>query len=96
MHESLAERRQELVDLFRSAQSEAELDTLLEGVLTPQEIEEISLRWRLMTRLVSGQTQRQISKELGVSLGTISRGSRLLQYGPPRFRDYVERRSRSS
>ena len=96
MNESLPELRRELVSLFLSARSETEMDTLMEGVLTPQETEVIVLRWRLMTRLVGRKTQRQISKELGVSLGTISRGSRLLQYGPARFREYVERRSRSS
>ena len=48
-------------------------------------------RWRLMVLLLQGTTQREISHELGISLGKIARGSRLLKYGPPSFRDLANR-----
>ncbi len=83
--------RNELAKLFAGAGGPDELGTLIEGLLTPQEIEEIVFRWRLILRLRSGQSQREISRDLGVSLGKIARGSRLLKYGPPEFRDLVER-----
>jgi len=83
--------RRELAPLLWSARDEEELTTLLEGLLTPQEIEEVELRWRLMIRLLHGRTQRDIGKELGISLGKIARGSRLLKYGPPEFRELLER-----
>ena len=86
-----AELRRELAALFSAVHDAGEMDTLIEGLLTPGEIEEVSFRWRLMCRLVRGQTQREISRELGVSLGKIARGSRLLKYGLPRFAELIRR-----
>lgn len=81
----------ELAVLFIAARDQSEMETLLEGLLTPREIEEVTFRWRLLSRLVQGQTQRDISRELGVSLGKIARGSRLLKYGLPRFAELIRR-----
>ncbi len=67
------------------------MEIFLEGLLTPSELEEVICRWRLMQRLRAGQTQRQIARELGVSLGKISRGSRLLKYGSPQFRELLRK-----
>ena len=44
------------------------------------------MRWRLLVLLERGTTQRDIARELGISLGKIARGSRLLKYGPEEFR----------
>lgn len=82
-------RSQELRGILNGAKSVEELDALLEGLLTPQEIEELILRWRLLQKLLQDIPQREIAKELGISLGKIARGSRLLQYGPPQFRTLV-------
>ena len=81
----------DLTEIFRLPQSREEMEQLLDGLLTPQEMEEFVKRWQLLLRLMDKHPQRRISKELGVSLGTISRGSRLLKYGPPSFRQLVER-----
>jgi len=81
----------ELISLIGSADGLDDLGILLEGLLTPREIREIVFRWRLISRLLEGVPQRDIASELGVSLGKISRGSRLLQYGPPEFRELIER-----
>ena len=83
--------RQELARLFGRVKDPHELEVLIDGLFTPPELEDFIFRWRLMTRLLAGQTQREISKELGVSLGKIARGSRLIKYGPSEFRDLVER-----
>ena len=80
-----------LTAVLSEARDRGELALLLEGLLTPQEIEEVTQRWHLMVSLVQGQTQRDIARALGVSLGKIARGSRLLKYGPPEFRHLVER-----
>lgn len=80
-----------LTEILWAARDEEELKTLLEGLLTPQELDEIRHRWQLLCRLDQGRTQRDIAKELGVSLGTIARGSRLLKYGSPEFRELVKR-----
>lgn len=58
-----------------------DLDGFLEDILSPQEIETIDERIKLMYALVAGNTQREIAEELGISITTVSRGSRILQYG---------------
>ena len=83
--------RKELSMLFSSAKDKAELEILIQGLLTPQEIEEITFRLRLLNRLLKKQTQREISRDLGVSLGKIARGSRLLKYDLPRLGEFLER-----
>lgn len=81
----------ELSRILSRASNREELGILLQGLLTPQELEEIIQRWRLVEMLLEGRTQRDISHELGISLGKIARGSRLLKYGPPEFRTLVAR-----
>lgn len=80
----------ELSGLVLRARSRRDLEVLLQGLLTPQELDGVVLRWRLMACLLAGKTQRDISHELGISLGKIARGSRLLKYGPPEFRQLAE------
>jgi TrpR family trp operon transcriptional repressor len=79
----------EMVALVRRADELGELETLLRALLTPQEIEEISRRWQLMQALARGETQRAIAAELGISLGKIARGSRLLKYDLPQFAELL-------
>jgi TrpR family trp operon transcriptional repressor len=81
----------ELSGLILQTQNREELEVLLQGLLTPQELDGVLQRWRLMALLLNGTTQRDISHELGISLGKIARGSRLLKYGPPRFRELATR-----
>lgn len=58
-----------------------DLDWFLEDIMTPQEIETIDERIKVMHALVAGKTQREIAEELELSITTVSRGSRILQYG---------------
>lgn len=58
-----------------------DLDGFLEDILSPQEIETIDERIKVMHALVAGKTQREIAEELELSITTVSRGSRILQYG---------------
>lgn len=57
------------------------LDGFLEDILSPQEIETLDERIKIMHALVAGKTQREIAEELELSITTVSRGSRILQYG---------------
>lgn len=59
----------------------ADLDGFMEDILSPQEIETIDERIKIMHALVAGKTQRAIAEELELSITTVSRGSRILQYG---------------
>ena len=54
---------------------------MLSDLLTPAEIEALSERWQIVQRLLAGQSQREVAAELGVSITTVSRGSRQLKYG---------------
>jgi len=70
--------------LARAAEKQVMLE-LIQGLLTPQEIEEVQRRWYLLNRLADNQPQREIARELGISLGKIARGSRMLKYNQPGF-----------
>ncbi|MFO7820616.1 MAG: Trp family transcriptional regulator [Lentisphaeria bacterium] len=81
----------ELCSVLEKARDRTELKTLLNGLLTPREISEVSVRWHLMQKLLEGRTHREIANDLGISLGKIARGSRLLQYGSSDFKTLLER-----
>lgn len=57
-----------------------DLEWVLMDILTPAEIDEIADRLRILTMLESGKSQRDIASELGISVTTVSRGNRVLQY----------------
>lgn len=72
----------ELAGAVASIDDSKEAAEFLENILTPKEYEEVALRLQIFKMLGKGMPQRDIAKKLGVSIGTISRGSRELQYGP--------------
>ena len=53
-------------------------DFILE-ILTKSELETLSKRWRILKMLNEGKTQREIVKDLNVSLCKVTRGSKLLK-----------------
>jgi indole-3-glycerol phosphate synthase len=61
--------------------SQEDVYLMLEAFLTPQELDTLAMRYSLIEKLISGEPQRKIAQELGVSISQISRGSRELQYG---------------
>ncbi len=50
----------------------------LKDILTPKEYKMLSMRWQIVKQLAKGISQRQIAENLGVSIATITRGSREL------------------
>ena len=48
-------------------------------VLTDAEIDALSKRWRILNMLFNGATQREVAKELHVSLCKITRGAAILK-----------------
>ena len=50
-------------------------------ILTGKEIRDISSRWELVKRLLRGDSQRKIARELHLSLCKITRGARELKKG---------------
>jgi TrpR family trp operon transcriptional repressor len=66
-----------------------EVYDFLVGILTPQERDQIALRWRIVELLIRGVPQRIIADRLGVSLCKITRGSQVLKSGPRGFRSVL-------
>lgn len=63
----------------------------LEDLLTPVELEEIIQRWQVIKMLDKGVPQRKIAKELGVSISTVTRGSRELRDRNGGFRKILDK-----
>lgn len=61
------------------------LQRLCDDLLTPAEVAAIGERWEIVKRLAAGESQRAIRDALGVSIATVSRGSRQLRYGSGGF-----------
>ena len=58
-----------------------DMDGVVEDLFTPSEIVELAERLKLMQWLKTWKTHRQVAEELGISVTTVSRGSRVLKYG---------------
>ena len=81
MKASSESRARTLVKLIQSAKSTAELTQLLQDLLTPAELKDIEERWKILTALLEGKSQRQVQKEVGVSISKVTRASHVLQEG---------------
>lgn len=66
------------VTLLREAQDADELASLLRALLTPAELKEIPKRLQITRMLLAGMPQRDIAKQLGVGIATVTRGSKAL------------------
>jgi len=58
-----------------------DMEPVLDDLFTPQEIAEIGERIELLKQLQQGKTQRDIAEDLGISVTTVNRWSRILKYG---------------
>lgn len=59
--------------------SPLEMRHFLKELLTPGEVRDITLRWKLLELLADGLSQRKIADELKISLCKITRGSKILK-----------------
>jgi len=82
---------QDLYALFAKVNTAEEAKMLLKDILTPQELDSVAERWQLIQALHEGKPQREISKELGISISKITRGSRMLQYGSGGFLHFLKK-----
>ena len=65
--------------IIHQLKDETQIESFIKDLLTNSEIETLSKRWRILKMLINGQTQREISKILGVSLCKVTRGSKILK-----------------
>ena len=64
---------------------------LFECLTTPNEREEMAMRWQLSKEIKQGKTQREIAKKLGLSLCKITRGSKELKKSDSALDKVLER-----
>ncbi|MBU2259207.1 trp operon repressor [Patescibacteria group bacterium] len=86
----------ELCELIAAVDNEKEADMLLKDILTPQEIESITERWQLIQQLAIGKSQREVAKDLKISISKVTRGSRVLQYGTGGFKKFLKKLDKSA
>jgi TrpR family trp operon transcriptional repressor len=70
---------QELLSVIQSIDDPEELNRFFMDICTPAELDDISLRWKLLKDLHAGMTQRKIAEKYGISLCKITRGSKILK-----------------
>ncbi len=68
-----------VTDVLSSIESADEMRTFLKELLTPGEVRDITLRWKLLELLAEGVSQRKIAEDLKISLCKITRGSKILK-----------------
>jgi len=58
-----------------------QMNLVLEDLMTPKEIEEFTERIKIFDLLKSWKKQREVAKQLWISITTVNRWSRVLKYG---------------
>lgn len=81
----------QIAKLIKNTNSEAKIVDFFKELLTASEIETLSKRWQILRMLTDGYTQRDISKELKVSLCKVTRGSRILKSKKSILRNYFKK-----
>lgn len=71
--------KQEILGIILKIKKKSFLNRFLQDLLTPKEYEETVKRWQIVKQLIKKIPQRAISKNLGVSITTVTRGARVLQ-----------------
>ena len=66
-------------EILSSMHNQKNVCNFLLEILTEAEVETLSKRWRILTMLAEGKTQREIAQDLQVSLCKVTRGSKILK-----------------
>jgi len=69
----------EISKIISTLKSQNEIADFMLEIFTESELETLSKRWRILTMLSRGKTQREIAKDLNVSLCKVTRGSKILK-----------------
>ncbi len=71
----------QFIDHIESIEDRAELESFLQAILTPKELEELPKRLEIVKMLKRGLPHHSIAKKLGVGVATVTRGSKELRLG---------------
>ena len=81
----------ELLELFCNIADKITMSEVFSNMFTPQEREELAIRLQIFNELMDNKNQRYIARKLGVSIATVTRGSRELKYGKPGIRKVIDK-----
>ena len=84
------ENLKELADTLSRTKDSALIEDFLRCLLTKPEIADIAGRWALVKALQQNKPQREIARDLGVSLCKITRGSRELKKTDSAFKQIMK------
>ena len=87
---AVGENLGELSRAFAATDDPKFIEAFLRSLLTPAETADVAARWALVKALDRHIPQREIAKELGLSLCKITRGSRELKKPDSPFRRMLE------
>jgi TrpR family trp operon transcriptional repressor len=82
----VAENLGDLAQILAKTRDSALIEAFMRCLLTPAETADIAARWALVKALDKKIPQREIAKDLGISLCKITRGSRELKKPDSAFR----------
>ena len=68
-----------LVRAFLSIDTPEKMNCFFDEIFTKAEVDDFTLRWRLMELLHQGRSQREVASELGISLCKVTRGAKILR-----------------
>ena len=71
----------QLIETILSLKTKDQMENLLLGILTPQELEQLPVRLEVVKRLKKGDPQRKIADDLGVGIATVTRGATEIKKG---------------
>ena len=79
------------LDICHKQSNTKELAKFFDIFLTISEKEEFAKRFNIINELLIGtKTQREIAKDLGVSIANVSRGANLLKLYPKNIKDILK------
>lgn len=67
--------------LLKAAEKPKNLEAFISDILSPAEIEDLYNRIRILEELLNGKTQREVSKNLHVSIAKVSRAALVIKHG---------------
>ena len=75
----------DLLAVIAALDDPKDVKLLLTDLLTASELQAVGERWTIVKRLADGESQRRVRDRVGVSVATVSRGSKQLKFGAGGF-----------
>lgn len=88
-HKWIYDNSKDILSKFLLTISKDDMSDVIDDILTPQEVVEIAERVELLKQLNQWKTQREIAADMGISVTTVNRWARILQYGTGIVNKYI-------